>query len=359
MTRKISLAIALAGLFLGMNCKDESCTTCPPISQDSTSHKFVWQTFTFGGNAGGCVLSDVAIMNDTLAYAVGAIYLKDSLGSSDPLPYNLAKWDGNSWQLVRVTVQTNYGQVTAPFYGIYLFSSNDIWISSGLPVHGDGKNWTQYDLYSMGILGPNDGYLTKVWGANSNDIYFVGTKGTIAHYSNGSWQKIESGTTLDIHDIWGANDIGGSQQVLAVASNDLDKRLLRIQGNSTSFVADNGLANSLSGIWFVPNRQYYVVGAGIHYKGALDNSTWNRYPSGVVTSYASGGIRGTDLNDLFVVGSFFEVVHYNGSSWYDYRNEIPFGNGALGGVAVKGNLMITVGLTGQKAIAMIGKREVR
>ena len=40
---------------------------------DTTSHDFSWKTFTFGGG-GGSVLNDVAIVNDTLAYAVGEIY---------------------------------------------------------------------------------------------------------------------------------------------------------------------------------------------------------------------------------------------------------------------------------------------
>lgn len=99
-----------------------------------------------------------------------------------------------------------------------------------------------------------------------------------------------------------------------------------------------------------------MVGAGIHYKTSLLEAAWSSYPSGVVTSYASEGIRGNNANDVFVVGSFFEVVHYNGSTWYNYRNEIPFADGALGRVAVKGNLVIAVGLMGQQGVALVGRR---
>ncbi len=98
------------------------------------------------------------------------------------------------------------------------------------------------------------------------------------------------------------------------------------------------------------------MGAGIHYKGLLQEPVWNFYQSGVVTRYSSGGVCGNSANDVFVVGSFFEVVHFNGLTWHNYRNEIPYSSGALGRVAVKGNLVIAVGLMGQQAAVLVGRR---
>ena len=66
---------------------------------DTTSNNFTWQTWTFGGQAGSCALYDVAVVNDTCIYAVGEIYLLDSTGVPDPNAYNLAKWNGNEWEL--------------------------------------------------------------------------------------------------------------------------------------------------------------------------------------------------------------------------------------------------------------------
>ena len=145
--------------------------------------------------------------------------------------------------------------------------------------------------------------------------------------------------------------------LVAVASDDVNKKILRIQGTSVSSVTDAGLSNSLYGVWFVPCEKYHVVGAGIGLKTMLDSSPWNVYPSGMVTSYMSGGVRGNNINDVFVTGSFFEIVHYNGSTWHNYKDVIPFTNGAVGRIAVKGNLMVTVGLSGQNAVAIMGKRE--
>jgi len=46
---------------------------------DTTSHNFTWQTWTFGEHSSSR-LYDVAIINENNIWAVGEIYMKDSLG---------------------------------------------------------------------------------------------------------------------------------------------------------------------------------------------------------------------------------------------------------------------------------------
>ncbi len=53
-------------------------------TMDTTSHNFTFQTWTFGGQAGSCTLYDVAIIDENDIWAVGEIYLLDSLGQPDP-----------------------------------------------------------------------------------------------------------------------------------------------------------------------------------------------------------------------------------------------------------------------------------
>ena len=45
--------------------------------------------------------------------------------------------------------------------------------------------------------------VNKLWGTSSSDLYGVGYNGMITHYNGRTWQKIESGTTTNINDIWG------------------------------------------------------------------------------------------------------------------------------------------------------------
>ena len=71
---------------------------------DTTSHNFTWQTFTFGQHSSS-TLYDVAIINENNIWAVGEIYMNDSLGNPDPNLYNAVQWDGTSWELIRIPLQ--------------------------------------------------------------------------------------------------------------------------------------------------------------------------------------------------------------------------------------------------------------
>ena len=192
-TMKTFQIIFFLSLLILLNCckTKESCLTCPSPPTDTTSHNFTFQTFTFGG-AGGSQLYDVTIINDTLAYAVGAIYLNDSTGQYDPLPYNLAVWDGTKWDLKKVTVNFRGNMITSPLEGVIAFSPTDIWLMATDPIHGDGQNWSDYDIRT--ITGNNNLTVSKGWGENSSSIYFVGRAGNIVSYNGSNWTNIESGT---------------------------------------------------------------------------------------------------------------------------------------------------------------------
>ena len=353
------LAINLLLIVSAIDCTKNPVAPAPPSPNrsDTTSHNYSWQIFSFGGG-GGSILNDVAIINDTLVYAVGEIYLADSAEQYDRLPYNFAIWNGTSWNLKKVAVNFRGNLIIPPLDGIFYFSPSDIWLVGSLPIHGDGENWIIYDVRSM--PGFENFSLSKAWGKNSSDIFFIGGQGSLVHYSNGIWQKINSGTTLPINDIWGAQISAGQWEILAIASNpdSTADMLLQINSNNTvTPLSTNGLLPFTNGVWFVPEKRYYVVGSGIGQKSSLNDPNWSVYPSGVVTSYASGGVRGSGLNNVFVAGSFFEIVHYNGSTWHNYKDVIPFTDGAVGSMAVNGDIMVTVGLSGQNAVAIIGKRE--
>ena len=355
-----SLIFFASSLFLFYGCPDKKpCPTCPPPGSDTTSHNFVWHIDTLG-DGGGSSLYDVAIINDNLAYAVGEIQKKDSTGKYEPLPYNFVKWNGNRWQLTHIEFPLyNYdctvaGYASVPAQAIFAFSANSIIITDGWAVMlGNGSSFAPLSCISTSIW---KGTILKFWGTSSNDFYAVGRNGMIAHYYNNNWQKIESGTTLDIRDIWGAFDPNTSeQQILAVASNDYEKRLLRIQGTTVSFLADSGLPRSITGIWFAVNKQYYIIGDGIFYSNTFNPLKWEGVPN-QITSFFTTRVRGIGWNDLVIVGAFGEVLHYNGSSWMSYRSYTALENGVFGGLTMKGNLIIAVGQDNQRAIIGIGRR---
>ncbi len=359
LSHKLLFPIFILSLFLLFTFGSCKSPTAPKPNNplDTTSSNFTFQAFTFGNtSAGSSYLNDVAIINDTDIWVVGAIYLTDSTGQPDPFPYNAVHWDGKMWQQLKIAVQTNNGKVISPFYGIFAFSSNDIWISSGVPIHGDGETWTQYNLFDMGVLSQNDGYLTKIYGTSSSNIYFVGTQGTIAFY-NGIWQKVESRTTLPIQNIFGNIDLHGLQQILCVASDKYTNegmKLLQIQNNTVTVLPDSSLPWSLSSVWFTADGKYYIAGDGLFESSSL-NSTWTKV-YGLPQIYTDD-ISGQNYNDILVSGSNGTLSHFNGIRWTNYiNNPLPYITGRLVSVNIKGNTIVAVGFSGDNAYIIMGKR---
>src|SRR5574338_470254 len=169
-------------------------------TMDTTSHNFTFQSWTFGGQAGSCTLYDVAIINENDIWAVGEIYLLDTLGQPDPRPYNLARWDGFSWKLDQIPFEYNGSNYYGPIYSIYPFSDSDIWLGIGSIIHWDGTKFNSIKIPDN--IFPSRA--NKLWGTSSNDLYVVGNSGNIAHYDGQSWSRILSGTELNINDIYGA-----------------------------------------------------------------------------------------------------------------------------------------------------------
>jgi hypothetical protein len=328
-------------------------------TMDTTSHNWQFETLSFGG-ATSSYFNDVAIINDTLAYAVGFIFMNDSNGHCIPDAYNIAKWDGKEWMFNRIQVKLTYMDsymITDqdPITTLYAFNPDDIFFVSragGVTRLLNGKQVLLDIPYGHG---PGS---YKVWGANNNDMYFVGGNGRVVHYKNNSWEVLNTGTNQDFYDIYGATDpVSGKTEVLSVCSQDFpfSTGIYRVEGSTVAPIPITPLENELWSIWFVPNRHYYAVGDGIYEKNQLSDSLWKNKQLDI-TKKGSDLVRGNNINDVIVVGSFGEILHFNGATWKSYINETGLAEGAYGGTAIKNNLLITTGYNGAVGIITIGRR---
>jgi hypothetical protein len=180
-------------------------------------------------------------------------------------------------------------------------------------------------------------------------LYGVGNAGTIIHYNGSSWTKVESGTTLNFYDIYGSGD-----EILSVASNigsSFDRKILKINGTTASAICDSPIAYSLESVWFVPSKCYYVVGDGIFEKNSLSDAAWKNISQDIFTT-----IRGNAVNDIFAAGIGGRIMHYNGVSWMNYRDQTGLPNCIYGSTVIKGNLVIAVGDNNGNACIAIGRR---
>lgn len=313
----------------------------PPAVPDTTSHNFAFTQYTFGGNAGSSSFSDAAIINDTLAYAVGAVYLIDSTtGQPDPLPYNLAKWNGNNWQLLRVTTPFRSSQVTLPLEGIFAYSSNDVWLIGSLPIHGNGSSWTLYDLRSM--PGLDSISVSKGWGTSSSSMYFVGRSGSIVFYNGSTWTKLSSGTTVDLHDVWGTPD-GSMVWACGYSYDNLHSVLLKATNSSWGIlwqrdgtVAVDPFGFNVGSLW----RGSSTFAASSNGVFRLDSDVAQTKISGPFLGFTAS-LRGNADNDFVVAGDDATIWHYNGAS----GKLLSGGNSSqpFYSCAIKGNCVIAVG----------------
>ncbi|MBX2991876.1 MAG: hypothetical protein KF749_12010 [Bacteroidetes bacterium] len=357
MKRTTLLLLVLA---VGFNCKKEPPVVPPNGGPDTTSHQFSFVLDTLGdGNSS--VLNDVFIISESNVWAVGEVYLRDSTGQIDPTRYNLAQWDGAAWRFLRVLfpVCNSSGQEigTFPFAAtsIFAFAANDVWIASlGTVVRWNGQVFQRICLPP----GSAQGSFKKIWG-HAGKLYLVGTNGNITYFSGTNWQRLESGTTVDIQDIYGAVDgRTGETEILAVASLQNYGRgleILTFNGSAVTRLDTTGLRLAQSSLWFAPGGKHYVAGDGLFWKEDLGTGRWSLDTT--QPNIFKRRIRGNAANDVFVVGDFGLVSHYNGATWRQYGGrEIPHFFGSLVSVAVFGDRMIAVGEISNKAIVLRGQR---
>jgi len=355
-----AMGLTVVSLFTLPACKQGNMSV--DAKPDTTSHNFVFQIDTLGDGESS-ILSDVFILNENDIWAVGQIYLKDASGNFTS-PYNVARWDGTKWNLQRLALPQYNFDCTIAFYSsalataVYGFSPATVILTDGISVLKlNGEQISHYPCIPLPMLG--DGRIVKLWGTSENSFYAVGSKGIIFHYNGSSWQKLASGTIVDIQDIWGAVDSKtGQPTILAVASYRAAvpqaKQLFGIQNNTVSILPDTGLPFDLSGIWFTAGERYFVVGDGVYYSDVLGNP-WQSDSSHPLLY--KDGIRGLAQNDIFITGSFGLVSHYNGTTWKHYTgSELPRFYGRYKAASYKRNSLVAVGWLDEKAIILRGLR---
>jgi len=318
------------------------------VTMDTTSHDFTWQIFEFG-ECDYSVLFDVVIINENDIWAVGEIYMRDSLGRCDPNAYNAVHWDGSKWELKRIPIYLGSG---FPFYpvikSIFAFSENNIWFEAG--IHWDGISFKQVPFNIQW-----SGNVNKLWGSSSNDLYAVGNNGNIAHWDGRRWTRIESGTNVNINDIYGViNQKTNRRIIFCSVSNLFEKGEYKILTIDESNKIDSlhwGLDRRINSTWSGNGWIVYTSGGGV-----FSNKTGRWVEETSIPLYYTNRIRGNGYNDIFVVGDFALLAHYNGFSWNVYYELLQLPLTSFYSISVKKDIIAIVGDCGEKALIIIGRR---
>ena len=321
------------------------------VTMDTTSHNFTWQVFEFG-NCGNSVLFDVAIIDENNIWAVGEIYMRDSLGRCDPNAYNAVHWDGSKWELKRIIFYTfcpeGTGSGSYHATSIFALDKENIVISSGSQL-AYMKNNVQVKRECIPVS------INKLWGTSSNDLYAVGVYGNIAHWDGRRWKKIESGVSSTINDIFGyvKNKSEGKEYEILCAVSDkfgwAEEKILVINNNIVDSIS-LGIVSVPQSVWSKNGLKIYACGDGAYER---INGKWRKISG--INPYFKNRIRGNDYNDIIIVGDYGMVAHFNGNSWLTFRELISY-NGINYSLSYNGKVVAIVGLDGNKAKIIIGKR---
>jgi hypothetical protein len=125
----------------------------------------------------------------------------------------VAHWNGSVWSASRVD---NFPVL----FGVWGSGPNDVWaVGVSVPppgvvapdqhiAHWDGSAWSATASGTQGVFGAWEA-LFGVWGSGPNDVWAVGSKGTIVHWDGSTWSPSPSGTTEQLFDVWGSgpNDV--------------------------------------------------------------------------------------------------------------------------------------------------------
>ncbi len=323
-------------------------------TMDTTSHDWTWETTTFGGTAGSCMLYDVAVINDSLAYAVGEIILPDSSGQNE-IYYNALKWDGKKWTLLQILVRDfGTGAGYYPLHAVFGFSSNDVWFASDADlIQWNGTNFTSKAFFMTAI--PFNGQVRKMWGTSSQNLYCVGLNGAIYHHSGTTWQKVESGTKTNINDVSGIVKTNSEEAEIYCAVTDSwepkDKKILKITNTTNVDSIPWNIRRDIVSVWTYNGSSFYTCGDGVF---KSKNNRWLEIRT--IPSFFTSKIRGIAINDIVVCGSFGLISHFNGMNWKWYP-ELYSANGSYSSIAIRQNLIVSVGFNGSKAVVTIGKRK--
>jgi hypothetical protein len=327
----------------------------PVTTMDTTSHNFTFQSWTFG-TIGSSVLYDVAIINENNIWAVGEIMIADT-SQNGYTTYNAVHWNGSEWTLHKLYFYTIPGIADTGVYearSIFAFDESNIWITSGSQI-------TKWDGIRQTFRHTTPVSINKLWGTDNSNIYAVGYNGQIARFNGTNWQRIESGTTLNINDIWGDfNQKTQEWEILAACGNILhgrenERAIIKISNsNQASLLNSSGAIWPLNGVWFSVNKRYYVNGSGIYHTHNLEEN-WIGEPL-EITQFFIRRIRGNDINDTFGVGDYGETLHFNGLTWKSFINETFLSNGTFLSEDIKNNLIVAVGYQSAQAVLIVGQR---
>ncbi len=351
---KKTLSLLITGVVLINACSDDPPPAPPNDVTDTTSHDFLWTTYYLGDAQSH--LQDVFAINDSDVWAVGEIYLRDSTGALNK-KYNAAHFDGAKWVLIAKynPICGTPDSLITPFVTVFGIGQDAIWLTNGGMVQFfNGASF----VHDCSILQYLKGTTTKIWGNSSDNLFFVGTNGSITHWDGVKFTRMESGTQQELLDISGLF----RGRIYACGGTF---RGFVLEYDGTNWKQIDSLSDVQIGRWSVFARDdfFAVGGHDLRYIDIKYGDTLRTPPRTVSEGGLGNGrpivttsIRGSSRRNVFAVGGWQYVIHYNGKSWKWYEELWDLTGPTQYSVGVTENNVFIVGYKDGKATILHGRR---
>ena len=313
--RNILFLFLIAIMFVIDACKDKGVEPLPLKSP----RDYTWtaDTITYLGSYTQTIMDDIWGSSPNDVYGVGF-----NNGS------NVTIWhyDGKSWADVKLDT---FGMNPIVLFGIYGFSSKDIWAvggrgdlnapSSGSIIHYDGSKWSEVDM--------NRAYtLNDINGSSPNDIWACGWGGVVYHFDGIKWNKDSISVYNPQVDEYQLLSITESKNTVYAIGEKHENNLAR--DTYYFFKKSNQLWQTIDSFVVAPGQTTFKFGTrlwtspeGNLYSGSDGLFKWNgsSWDNIYYSSIALPCLFGTSEQNIFVVGNYGIVLHYNGSDWYQFQ----------------------------------------
>ncbi|NBC27137.1 MAG: hypothetical protein GVY08_09770 [Bacteroidetes bacterium] len=144
---------------------------------------------------------------------------------------------------------------------------------------------------------PREAYY-GVWGSSPNNVFVVGTNGTILNYDGIEWIEMESGITHEISSVWGS----ASDNVYVVAEGGT---ILHYNGSDWTPM-ENPFSNAgLYGVWGTSSGDVYAAGVDgtiLRYDGEI----WQQLD--FVPNENLFDVWVSDRDDMYITGGFGTIL---------------------------------------------------
>lgn len=329
-----ALVLLLASYWMLLPSCDDPAPVQPSQLPDTTSHVISWQMFSFSSLYDlGPILNYVLAVSDTEIWLTGNMYI-DTTILSTPHGYprkrvNAFRFDGVKFREMLIEGIKIDGSInTTSIYGAFRSYGATVFVTSigCTEIRGDSIRF--HDLRAIPYVGRTHDLVDQ--STYGSVFYYGGGRSFVKLVRNGPGADIEFESVAIPTDVPVASlaEIGTDQYYISCWwLTTSESHLWKYDHGELTQCTIGGESDTavfrFESLWYCDNFLFAIHHQKLVVQNVNDESKFVKYDIPRVSDI-QGGIRkmvGASANDIFIVGDFGRVFHFNGSTVKLY-NEI-------------------------------------